>query len=54
MGKKIVLSYKQYISYMGGWSNVNYYKSVNHPIPTRGDREHPGNFKNKSACSPFN
>ena len=34
--------------------NVNYYKSVHHPIPTRGNREHPGNFQNKSVSSPFN
>ena len=31
--------------------NVNYYKSVHHPIPTRENREHPGNFQNKSVCS---
>ena len=24
--------------------NVNYYKSVHRPIPTRRNREHPGNF----------
>ena len=35
-------------------SNVNYYKSVHHPIPTRGNREHPGNFQNKSVSSLFN
>ena len=40
------------ISYM--WFNVNYYKSVHHPIPICGDREHPGNFQNKSGSSPFN
>ena len=34
--------------------NVNFYKSVHHPIPTRGNREHPGNFQNKSVSSPFN
>ena len=27
--------------------NVNYYKSVYHPIPTRENREHPGSFQNK-------
>ena len=27
--------------------NVNYYKSVHHPIPTRKNREHPGNKLNK-------
>ena len=34
--------------------NVNYYKSVHHPIPTRENREHPGNFQNKSVSSAFN
>ena len=35
--------------------NVNYYKSVHHqPIPTRENREHPGNFQNESVSSPFN
>ena len=33
--------------------NVNYYKSVQHPIPTSEKREHPGNFKNKSVRSAF-
>ena len=33
--------------------NVNYYKSVHHPIPTRENREHPGNFQNKSVSSAF-
>ena len=33
--------------------NVNYYKSVHHPIPTRENRKHPGNFKNKSVSSTF-
>ena len=51
MGKSIVLSYK--LS-MGRGGNVNYYKSVHHPIPTRGKREHPGNFQNKSVSSPLN
>ena len=40
------------ISYM--WGNVNYYKSVHHPIPTRENRKHPRNFQNKSASSAFN
>ena len=35
-------------------SKVNYYKSLHHSIPTRGNREHPGNFQNKSVSSPFN
>ena len=34
--------------------NVNYYESVNHPIPTFGNRENPGNFQRKSVSSPFN
>ena len=34
--------------------NFNYSKSVHHPIPTRGSREHPGNFQNRSVSSPFN
>ena len=28
-------------------------KSVHHPIPTRGNKEHPGNFQNKSVSSSF-
>ena len=36
------------------WGNVNYYKSVHHPIPTRGNREHTGDFQNKSVSSRFN
>ena len=34
--------------------NVSYYKSVHRPIPTYGNREHPGNFRNKSVSFPFN
>ena len=34
--------------------NVNYYKSVHQPIPTRENREHPGNIQNKSVSSAFN
>ena len=34
--------------------NVNYYKSVHHPIPTNESMEHPGNFQNKSVSSVFN
>ena len=34
--------------------NGNYYKIVYHLIPARGNREHPGNFQNKSVSSPFN
>ena len=47
MGKCIVLS-------LWGWDNVNYYKRAHHPIPTQGNREHPGNFQNKSVSSPLN
>ena len=49
--KRIDLSYKLSLT-CGG--NVNYYKSVHHPIPTRENREHPGNFQNKSVSSAFN
>ena len=35
------------------WGNVNYYKSVHHPTPARGNREHPGNFQSKSVSSPI-
>ena len=49
--KSIDLSYE--LSFICG-GNVNYYKSVHHPIPTREDREHSGNFKNKSVSSTFN
>ena len=34
--------------------NVNYYKSVHQPIPTRENREHPGNFQNKLVSFAFN
>ena len=34
-------------------ANINY-KSVHQPIPTRENREHPGNFQNKSVSSAFN
>ena len=27
------------------------YKSVHHPIPTRGNKEYPGKFQNKSVSS---
>ena len=49
--KSIGLSYE--VSLTCG-VNVNYYKSVHHPFPTREDREHPGNFQNKSVSSAFN
>ena len=49
--KSIDLSYELSLT-CGG--NVNYYKSVHHPIPTRENREHPDNFQNKSVSSAFN
>ena len=36
------------------WDNGNYYKIVYHLIPARRNREHPGNFQNKSVSSRFN
>ena len=33
--------------------NVNYYKSIHHPIPTRENKKHPGNFRNKLVSSTF-
>ena len=48
--KSIDLSYE--LSFTCG-VNVNYYKSVHHPIPTRENREHPENFQNKSLSSAF-
>ena len=49
--KSIDLSYK--LSLICG-GNVNYYKSVHHPISTRGNRKYPGNFQSKPVSSPFN
>ena len=40
------------LSTCGG--NVNYYKSVHQPIPTRENREHPGNLQSESVSSDFN
>ena len=34
--------------------NNSYYKSVHQPIPIRENKEHPGNFQNKSVSSTFN
>ena len=34
--------------------NVNYYKSVHHPVPTCENRQHPCNFQNKSVSSDYN
>ena len=42
--KSIEFSYE--LSHTRG-VNVNYYKKVHHPIPTRENRENPGNFQNK-------
>ena len=49
--KSIDLSYELSLT-CGG--NVNYYKSVHHPIPTRENRKHHGNCQNKSVSSAFN
>ena len=49
--KSIDLSYELSLTY---GDNVNYYKSVPHPIPTRENREHHGSFQNKSVSSTFN
>ena len=49
--KSIDLSYELSLT-CGG--NVNYYKSVHHPIYTCENTEHPGNFQNKSVSSAFN
>ena len=49
--KSIDLSYK--LSLICG-GNVSYYKSVHHPISTRGNRKYPGNFQSKPVSSPFN
>ena len=40
--------------YLTCGSNINYYKSVHQPILTRENREHPGNFQNKSVSSAIN
>ena len=48
--KNIYLSTK--LSLICG-SNFNYYKGDRHPIPTHGNRKHPGNFQNKSVSSLF-
>ena len=34
--------------------NVKNYGSVHHPITSRGNREHPGNFQSKSVSPLFN
>ena len=49
--KCIDVSYK--LSLARG-DNVNYYKRVHHPFLTRENREHLGNFQNKSLNSAFN
>ena len=49
--KGIDLSYELCLTY---GLNVNYYRSVHHPFPTREGRKHPGNFQNKSVSSAFN
>ena len=49
--KSIDLSYELFLTC---GDNVNYYKGVHHPIPTRENMEHHGNFQNKSVSSAFN
>ena len=39
------------LSLAWGLGNINYYKSVNHPIPIHGNKEHPDNFQNKLVSS---
>ena len=34
--------------------NVNDYKSIHQPIPTRENKEYPGNFQSESVSSTFN
>ena len=48
--KIIDLSYEQSLTYE---YNVNHYKSVHHPIPTRENRGHLDNFQNKPVSSAF-
>ena len=49
--KSIDLSHELFLIWSG---NTNYYKSFLQPIPTRENREHPGNFQNGSVSSAFN
>ena len=49
--KSIDLSYELFLTC---GDNVNYYKSVHHPIPTRENMEYHDNFQNKSVSSAFN
>ena len=49
--KSIDLSYELSLT-CGG--NFSHYKIVHHAIPTSENREHPGNFQNKSVSSGFN
>ena len=41
------------MSYIGE-GNDSYYKIVHYPIPTCGNKDHPGNFQKKSVSPPFN
>ena len=52
--RKAFLEWKSIELYFKLSLNVNCYKSVHHPFTIRGNREHPGNFENKSVSSPFN
>ena len=49
--KSIDLSYELSLTC---WGNVNYYKSIHHPIPNRDNRVHSRNFQNNSVNSAFN
>ena len=49
--KSIDLSHELFLIWSG---NTNYYKSFLQPIPTRENREHPGNFQNGSVSSAYN
>ena len=51
--RKAFLEWKSYQLYLTCGGNVNYYKKVHHPIPTRENRVHPGNFQYKSVSSAF-
>ena len=56
--KKVFLEWKsidlRYELSLTCGGNVKYYKSVHYHIPTRQNKEHPGNFQNKSVSSAFN
>ena len=49
--KSIDLSYELSLTCV---VNINYFKSVHHPIPIRENRNHRGSFQNKSISFAFN